>query len=299
MIEWFDSNPVLIQATLVAVLLAMSLQVPMRAGVFSLAGIGCYGIGAYGTAILFLTYDFSGVAAMAAATLIAAVASLALGLLVQRLSGLYLGMATIAFNLILVVIVANGGDLTGGSSGLYGVLGDLTTPIMVVIVVLAVLAIAWSERGPVGRQVESVRSDPELALAMGINVARARIGAFLVAGVLGGLAGGMNILTTTTVAPESVGFLLVVATLTMVVVGGTRSWLGAAIGAVLFTWLPTWIVFVGEWRAELYGLLVAVVAVYAPGGLIGVVTAVWRRIEQRRIRASARSGELAIAGGGA
>lgn len=295
MTVWFDSNTVLIQATLVAVLLAMSLQVPMRAGVFSLAGIGCYGIGAYGTGILEVTYGFPWAAALLVAALIAAVASLALGLLVQRLSGLYLGMATIAFNLILVVVAANGGDLTGGSSGLYGVLGSLTTLIMFVVVVIAVVAVAWTERGPVGRQVESVRTDPELSLAMGIDVARIRIAAFAVSGLLGGLAGGMNILTTTTVAPENVGFVLVVSTLTMVVVGGTRSWLGAAVGAVLFTWLPTWIVFLGEWRAELYGLLVAVVAVYAPGGLLGVVTAAWRRFARRRHGGHA-SEEAVVAG---
>lgn len=52
MTAWYDSNIILIQSTFVGLLTALSLQVPIRFGVFSFAGVGCYGVGAYTTAII-------------------------------------------------------------------------------------------------------------------------------------------------------------------------------------------------------------------------------------------------------
>ena len=101
-----------------------------------------------------------------------------LGLVVQRLSGLYLGMATISFDLILSVVVTNGGELTGGPTGLYGAIADLTTTQIIAIAAIAVVLLALSERGRIGRKIETVRDDPELALSMGIKVGRLRRNAF-------------------------------------------------------------------------------------------------------------------------
>src|SRR5439155_109060 len=106
------------------------------------------------------------------ATLVAGVVGYLLGLVVQRLGGLYLGMATISFDLILSVAVTNGGNLTGGPTGLFGAIADITMPHIVAICVLAVVLLAFSERGRMGRRIEAVRDDPELALSEGINVGR-------------------------------------------------------------------------------------------------------------------------------
>ena len=68
-----------------------------------------------------------------------------LGLVVQRLTGLYMGMATIAFTLIVSVVAVNGGDLTGGAGGLYGALGEITMVHIVVVVVAVIALLAWTE----------------------------------------------------------------------------------------------------------------------------------------------------------
>jgi branched-chain amino acid transport system permease protein len=282
MTGWFDSNIVLIQGTMVSLLLAMSIQYPLRLGVFSFAGVGCYGIGAYTAAIVTLRYQWPTLPTIVVATLLAGAVGYLLGLVVQRLSGLYLGMATISFDLILSVVVTNGGNLTGGPTGLFGAIGDLTTTQIFIICVIAVALLAWSERGRLGRKIDTVRDDPELALSMGIKVGRLRRSAFLVSGLLGGCAGALQLLLRTAIAPENIGFAPVVLALTMIIVGGAGSWLGALIGAVIFTWLPNVLTLAGSYQAIIYGALVALAAVWVPGGLLGVGKSVYRRIEQQR-----------------
>ena len=235
---WYDTNLVLIQATITGLILALSVQVPLRMGVFSFAGAGAYGIGAYAGAILVLDHDMAAVPTIICCTLIGAVVVLVLGLLIFRLNGLYLAMATVAFDLIISVIAINGGELTGGSTGRYGVITDFTMGLMFAIGIAALVLVACSELGSTGRRVNAVREDPELAASMGIRVRRYRLAAFLVSGALGGCAGCINILVRSAVSPLDIGFGLIVLALTMIIVGGALSWKGALIGAIIFTWLP-------------------------------------------------------------
>lgn len=284
---WYLGHVVLIQATLISFLLALSIQVPLRAGVFSFAGIGSYAIGAYTAAILTIRAQVAPLLAIGAGVLLAMAAGWLLALLVARLSGLYLGMATISFALFLAVVATNGGDLTGGATGLYGALSTLTTGHVVGIVVLVVLGLVLAERGAFGRATDAVRVDPQLAVSQGIDVNAVRRRVFVVSGALGACAGGMNSLLRTTVSPETIGFHLVVTALTMIIVGGALSWAGAAIGAVVFTWLPTVLAFVGDWQVLVYGLLVAIAAVYVPTGVLGLLQQGWRRAQARRRRVPA------------
>ncbi len=281
---WYFSHLVLIQSTFISFLLALSIQVPLRAGVFSFAGVGSYAIGAYAAAILTIRAQLAPVLAIGAGMLIAAAAGYLLALLVARLSGLYLGMATISFALFLGVLATNGGELTGGATGLYGAISTLTTTHVVVVTVVVVLLLAGSERGAYGRRVDAVREDPHLAVSLGIDVTRVRRRVFVVSGALGAAAGGMNSLLRTTVSPETVGFHLVVTALTMIIVGGALSWAGAAIGAVIFTWLPSVLQVVGDWQLVVYGVVVAAAAVWVPNGLLGLAQDGWHRLRTRRRR---------------
>lgn len=282
MTAWYDANLVLVQSTFVGLLLALSVQFPLRMGVFSFAGVGSYAIGAYSAAILIIRYDTPALVAIGASMLLAAGTGYLLALLVRRLGGLYLGMATVAFDLIISVVVTNGGELTGGPTGLFGAIADFSMTHVGVITVAAVVLLALTERGRTGRRIDAVRDDPELATSMGINVRHYRQVAFVVSGLLGAAAGAINTLLRSTVGPTDIGFGLVVLALTMIIVGGARSWLGALIGAVIFTWLPSILEVVGEWQHIIYGTIVALAAIWVPGGILGLVTDAYRGIEQRR-----------------
>lgn len=285
MSDWYSMNVVLIQTTMTTLLLALSIQVPMRFGVFSFAGVGAFGIGGYGAAIAMVHQGWSTWPAVALGTVVAGVVTYLLGLVVQRLTGLYMGMATIAFTLIVSVLAVNGGDWTGGPMGLYGALGEISVS-QIALVVLAVAALLhFTELGGLGRRIDVVRDDPDLANALGVDVVRYRQLSFLVSGLIGGLAGAITTLLRTTITPAEVNFHLVILALTAIVVGGSRSWIGALIGSVIFVWLPTWVAFVAEWEKVAYGFIVAVAAIYLPHGVLGVVKDVWHRFRTRDERA--------------
>lgn len=282
MSQFYDAHLVLIQATFVGVLLGLSVQVPLRMGVFSFAGAGSYGIGAYAAANLVLRADLPALPTLLASGLISAAIGLVLGLVIYRLNGLYLAMATVAFDLTIGVVAVNGGEWTGGANGLYGVLADLTLGIIVLVILLCLAGVALTEHGRVGRRVDAVREDPELASSMGINVRRYRLLAFVASGFLGGVAGAMNVLARTTIGPADIGFGLVILALTMIIVGGALSWKGAVIGAILFTWLPEILTFVGEWQELVYGFIVLLAGIFLPRGLHGMYADTRRRVGARR-----------------
>jgi branched-chain amino acid transport system permease protein len=155
-------------------------------------------------------------------------------------------------------------------------------PMMFTLSLVVLLLVVISEHGRVGRRVHAVRDDPQLAASAGVNVRRYRLSAFVVSGALGGLAGAMNVMVRSTVGPLDIGFGLVVLALTMIIVGGAMSWKGAVVGAIIFTWLPSLLVFVGKWQTLLYGIIVAVAAVLLPRGIHGVFVDLTRWIQRRR-----------------
>jgi len=276
MTAWIDTNALMIQGTFVSFLLALSLQVPFRWGVFSFAGLGAYTIGAYASGILFLRLGVSTWAGIFAGAMLAAVVCYAFAFLVSRLGGLYLGMATIAFDLILAVLALNGAPLTGNGGTLFGVLGEITTAQVLLVSTIVAALLSLTERGRIGRQVEAASADPELALAMGIRVVMLRRISFALSGVLGGLAGGISIMISTTVSPTAVGFHLIITALTMIIVGGTRSWFGALIGAVILTWMPELLHVAKDWKVVIFGLIVTLLAVWLPEGLLGLGVRIYR-----------------------
>lgn len=293
--SFYDTNLVLVQATMTGLLLALSIQVPIRAGVFSFAGAGAYGIGCYGGAILVLDHGMTSLPTVLLMGAVGAAVVLLLGLLVNRLNGLYLAMATVAFDLIISVLAINGGEWTGGATGRFGVISDFTMAHMWAFTLIALGLVALTEVGRAKRRVDVVREDPELAASLGVNVRRYRLTAFAVSGALGGIAGAMNILVRSAVGPQDIGFGLIVLALTMIIVGGSLSWRGAVIGAIVFTWLPDLLQVVGEWQELIYGVIVAIAAVVLPRGIYGLYVDGRRWVAARRRGAPQKELEAAEA----
>jgi len=290
MIDWYASNTTLIQNCMIAILLALSVQVVMRIGVLSLAGIGFYGLSEYLTANLVIRDVVPAEVAILASLVVCGIGAFVLSLFLGRVRGLYLAMVTLAFVLILNVVAINGGKWTGGANGLFGVPFAVTTAHIVVVCLIGILVVWATERGAIGRACEALRTDELLATSMGIEVRKYHRANLVLSGLLGGAAGGLNVLNLGAVGPFDAGFGLAVTTLTMVIVGGRRSWLGAVIGAVLITWLPTVLSFLeGEMRNIASGALVIVMATLVPDGLLGLLTSQIRRLRAAVRRPSGRS----------
>jgi branched-chain amino acid transport system permease protein len=293
MSDWYASNIVLIQTTLIYALLSLSFQVVLRAGVFSLASVGFYGLGSYTFAILTL-HGVPEWLAFVAVVVVSVLLGLVIGLLVNRLRGLYLALFTVAFDLILTVLATNGGDLTGGPVGLFGVPPALGTGGMAVLVVIAALVVWQLERHSIGRSFEALRLNEDMARSVGLEVGRRRMVVFCTSAVLGACAGVANVSAFTTVNPQSAGFSLVTAGLTMAVLGGIGRWQGALIGAVIVAWLPEVLGNIGNYQAVVNGAIIIVLVVFAPDGVLGLATRGWRRLRNRNDPAPAPAADHVV-----
>lgn len=291
MIEWFSTNEGFIQGALVASLLAVSVQVALRAGVLSFASIGFYGVGAYGVGYLMTVRAWGLVPSVAVILVLTLVLGLALSLVLARLRALYLAMATIAFVLLVQIMALAWDSVTGGPVGMFGIPPAMGTG-SVALILVAVLAVsAATQRGAVGRAYKLLRQDEPLAGALGINVRRTHRIAFVWSSVLGALAGICQANLLTVFTPDNLGFSVIVSALTALVVGGIWHWFGPLLGAALFAWLPVWFAFIGEWRGVAEGVLTLLVLIFMPSGLAGVLALVGGRIRSSLSSASTGGGQ--------
>ena len=147
-------------------------------------------------------------------------------------------------------------------------------------------------RGRSGRQWRAVRDDAVAAAVSGISPARSKVSAFVVSSLFAALAGAVFAQILAYVGPGAFGLGLSLSLLVGVVLGGRSSLLGAVIGAVLLVWLPEFVLrLAGDrgWEEQItnnapnliYGLLVVVVVLVAPGGLVGSLQALLRRVTRR------------------
>lgn len=258
------------QLALIYLLLAFSVHVASKVGMLSLAGVACYGVGAYTTG--YLTIQGTPVfGAVIASVSLAGVIGLGLAFVLARLQGLYLAMATFALVLLVQILAVEWESVTGGPIGLLGLPLGVTTELVLVVAVLICVTLALLERGRTGNAIEAVKLDPALAESLGIRVARIRRAAFTLSAALGGFAGAFSAMLFGIFTPEDVSFHLIVDVLTMIVIGGTAAWYGPVIGAAFVAWLPEILAFAGAERPIVQAAFVVLVVVLFPQGAVGLV----------------------------
>jgi len=272
---------ILIKTLLIYTVLGLSVQVVLRSGVFSLASAGFWGVSAYTTAILAKAFPEYGWLAFLVGPVASLLLSAVLAVFLRRLSGLYLGMATIAFALLVVAVAQNWTDVTGGPLGLYAIPQLMTIPVGLAITVVCIVLVALFHSRAAGRFADAMNVDEPLARAQGVDTVRLRLVTFMFSAFLGAVSGAMYALTFSTIGPDDSGFSLIVLGLTIVIIGGSSSWAGAVIGAFVVTLLPQFLGFLSEWRDLVYGLIVIVMMVFAPGGILGLVSRLRRRMGRR------------------
>jgi branched-chain amino acid transport system permease protein len=169
-------------------------------------------------------------------TLIAAAISgllaMAVGLPLMRTSTLAIPISTFAFLIVVYNVVANWDRVTGGNSGLVSV--PTTTSVesaglWAAAAVVVALAFKWSSSG---YRLQATREDEVAARSIGINVMKERLIAFGLSGILCGAGGALAVHQSGVLNPNTFYFGATVTTMTMLVVGGSRSVLGAVVGAV-------------------------------------------------------------------
>jgi branched-chain amino acid transport system permease protein len=252
-------------------------------GLVSVAHPVFYAIGGYASALLAQRLGVPIPVAILIATAIAAVTSIALSLPSLRVSGDYLVIASMGFQLGLVHII-NNVEFTGAANGLTNIPSIIEGPYrnaayVVVVWSLAIATIGlirWLVSGDYGRAITAMRNDEDAFAALGRNAIRIKVTLFAIGSGLAGLAGGIYAHFFLYLTPEQFGIFTSASLLTMVVVGGTATVRGPVLGAALLTVLPEAIRFLdlpfaimAPLQGVIFTLLVMLFLFLRPQGLWG------------------------------
>src|SRR5436853_462126 len=229
-------------------------------------------------AILMLRAGLPMPLAFAGAPLVAAAASVVIGSFAVRLTSIYFAMLTLAFAQIGYALVHQWDDLTGGDNGLLGVwpASWVAGPLRFYGLALAacgggVALLSRVERAPFGLTLRAVRDHPRRAEAVGVNVRRHQLLAFVIAGFFGGLAGATFVYLKGSAFPEYLALPVSVKALVMVLLGGVGTLAGAPVGAAVYTLLDTVVTrYTAYWQAVLGALLILLVLAF-PRGIVGAL----------------------------
>jgi branched-chain amino acid transport system permease protein len=286
-------------------------------GLLNFGQVGFMMVGGYGVAIIVDTVGWSLWAGIPVGLAAAAVLALILGGPTLRLRGDYFAITTIATAEILRIVIRSDAtrDVTGGVFGLQGIAGDFyrLNPIpngrygwgvfsfsderlwvMLVawiVVGLVTLAVAGLIRSPWGRVVRSIREDEDAARSLGKHVFAIKMQSLVIGGVIGGLAGILFVLRSSSANAESFAPEITFYAYTILILGGVATRYGPILGAAVFWFLNAGIQSflreaqdeellpgflqnsdaVGAINLALIGLALALLVTFRPQGILGNV----------------------------
>ena len=252
-------------------------------GYFSFGHGAFFGVGVYTTAALAGTYGWPFLWTLPLAALTATVLGVALGAVVFRvraLRGELFALLTLAITFVLSTIALNAVD--GGPGIMVNVVMPNIAPTAPGVIYLLMLAAAaltlWTAYAMVhsrfGTGLFAIHDDEDVAEVMGVPTYRFKLAAFAISCALAGLAGGIHaIFVSYVTVAETFSIALAVNVVLMAALGGTRHWLGPAVGAVAITVLLY--AFTSGQAAvlgrALSGLILIVVIVAMPMGILGQI----------------------------
>jgi len=253
------------------------------AGQVSIGHAGFYGIGAYAVAILPREFGLHPFAAMLAGVLACGLIAWIIGRPILRLRGYYLVVATLGFGMLVTMVLTNELWLTGGPDGMLVEkprLGELRLSgpriwywICGGVLVVGMLLAENLRHSPMGLAFTALHDSEVAASLMGVDVARAKLAAFVVSAVYAGVAGSLLGFLNGMVTPDRAGFLQSIEFVTMAVIGGVGSVLGGVVGAALLVVLPQALTFFHEYEHLMLGAIMVGVLVFMPAGLVPTIAA--------------------------
>jgi branched-chain amino acid transport system permease protein len=263
------------------------------AGIFSLAQMALFAVGAYATAMLAYYFAFPLIFAMPAAALVTVAVSVVIGLACLRLRGPYVALLTLAIAQVIYLVVVNDTacftnppsgclPLFGGVRG-FSRFGDLGFRSLLgskfyvahyyVGLGLAVLAVMFSIfiiRGPLGLAFRALRDNPGYAMSRGISRFKYQLWVFGLSAFFTGLAGAFYAAQFGVVGPIVFSLAMLLFLLSMIVVGGMGTIWGPLLGAALLMLADEGMREFGDWRDIGLGLVLAAFVILLPRGLAGL-----------------------------
>ncbi|WP_425993396.1 ABC transporter permease subunit [Afipia sp. DC4300-2b1] len=258
-------------------------------GQINLAQAAFFGLGAYAVGLGTADYQINFWICLVAGSLLALAAGALLGMSTLKLGGHYLAMVTISFQQIVTLVMINAIWLTRGPDGISKIgrpalFQSQQSFLAFCVAALAVIGyIVWHLPDTrIGRAMRAVRDNELAAGVAGIDIFRTKVAAFALSALLGGIGGGLFAGGFSYVSPDQFSFAESIVFLTMALLGGVGSPIGAVIGTGLLILIPEWLRFLknipGLYLA-IYGLFVILIVRFMPDGIWGFVQDVitrWR-----------------------
>jgi len=254
-------------------------------GYVNFGSAGFFGLGAYTSVALYTAFEPPLIVMIVAAAVVCGLLGLGTGYLTLRLKGVYFAIATLALAIVLETLMINW-DYVGGSTGAYIITPErvLFFPtyigyLFVLMLVLAIAAVAiarYLNSSRVGRGLAAIRDDETAAECAGVPTLKLKLLSTTVMGALMGVAGAPLPFFVTFVEPVSAFNLLVaVNAIAMPMIGGTASWIGPIIGALLLGSVQEWakVTISSEWNILIVGVVLVGFITLAPRGIVGLVQA--------------------------
>lgn len=252
-----------------------------NAGYINFGTAAFFALGAYTTVFLHKAFAAPFWLSLIAAGAISGLAGAGLAYLTVRLRGVYFAIATLAMGIVLHTFIVNW-DFVGGARGMivmpseeFLFRGSANKSLFLIMLGLALGAIWISRRiqySRIGRGLAAVRDDEVAAECSGVPTLRLKVIAASLSGMLIGLAGAPYPLFATYVDPASAFSLsLAINSLAMPLIGGTGSWIGPVVGAILIAGIQviTTVTISSELNLLIVGVLLIVFVTIAPKGIVG------------------------------
>ncbi len=255
------------------------------------AGIVTFGhaafllFGAYGWAVL--SQMGLGILAVLLPLIVGLAVAWVLGWVCLRFRGYYIGIATIAFGMIVWAVAKNWESLTNGNNGISGIarieLPIVSSPISVFLIALFLLAVFyWLQEGlrasKLGMSLLAARGDEDATGCLGISVPKIRVLAFVISAIPTTMAGVFLAQLTTYISPDQFEIPTSISLIAIPIIGG-RGWKWAPLlGAAFVVAIPEYVRFLAEYRLVMYGLILTIVALFFPDGfrqLVRMLTSRW------------------------
>lgn len=257
-------------------------------GLVSFGQAAFFGLGAYVVALNFSHRHGSYWLALVVAPFVGAVAAAIVGGLALRTQRLYFALLTLAFSELFTTIAQKWYSVTGGDNGIFGAMlpSSLAQPRVGFMFVLAVVAVAllvlWKVTvSPFGLTLRAIRENRERAAALGIDVYRHQLVAFVISGFFCSLAGALLVVHDQSAYPQLLDWTTSGTPIFTAVIGGMFEFLGPVAGATIYQLGHDLAVrYTNDWQLVL-GIVLLAVVLFAPGGVAGVIRAGMPRLRGR------------------
>ena len=286
----------IIGKVLVMAIFAISLDLLVGfTGLVSFGHAAYFGIAAYAVALFMAKFESMSLwLVLPASVALSALAAFLIGLFVLRTKGIYFIMVTLAFAQM-AYFIFHDTPLGGGSDGMYlntkpsaAIFGwepfELSNEVHLFYFILATLVLVYLFLGrvlqsPFGRVLVGIKSNEHRMQSLGYFTFRYKLGAFTLAGALGGLAGFLYTVLFGFVTPELLSWHESGNVLLMVILGGMGNLVGAIAGAFAFEAMrEVFADLTKYWQLLMGGVIVAVV-LFLPGGLAGIPGRIKRALQ--------------------